>query len=229
MVLLVTWMFGCGASPVASEVAAVELRTWDLPAGFSERLVASLNRALTRAGDDAEPIGRATTGPGGTLVVVAPPRVLDGVDALVTRATSGPAATAPRGVEIAYWVVRGVEQAGDDPRLAEIAPALELIVASDGPMRFELDGSRVLRTLEGEKGTLDGSDGIDVEQVASFEPGSDVVIADLAVHIPEVTELRTRVAAPSGETVVLAQTEADAEGHTVPLYVIVRATVTGPR
>src|SRR5690348_10203622 len=108
-----------GCSPAAPVAEPVELRSWALPQGYTERVVRSLDRLLG-SGDEA--VGHATEGPGGSLLVVAPRGVLAGVDALVRETTEHASPPAPHNIEIQYWVVRGVRasEASRGPGLDEL-------------------------------------------------------------------------------------------------------------
>lgn len=219
---------GC-ASPLPHGPAGpppVELRAWDLPPGHAGRLVGSLQRVL-------EPDGRAQEGPGGSLVVVAPAGVLEGVDAVVRRATAGPAAPPPRNVELEYWVVRGVP-AAEPTRAAALDPlagTLDAIQATDGPMTLSLVARRRLRTLDGDRGEVQDGE-LKISQVVGVEPGGDTVVADTQIRVPLVAgepfpaaEVQTRIAIRSGAVAVLSQTGFPSDQGTSSLYLLVRPTL----
>jgi hypothetical protein len=219
---------GC-ASPLPLAPAGpppVELRAYDLPPGHAGRLVGSLQRVL-------DPAGRAQEGPGGSLVVVAPADVLDGVDVVVRRAIEGPAAPAPRNVEVEYWVVRGVRAAEGSrgPELDAVGGTLDAIQSTDGPMALSLVTRRRLRTLDGDRGEIE-DDALRISQTVGVEPGGDTIVADTRLEVPYVqgqphpaAKVQTRIAMRSGAVAVLSQTGFPSDQGTSSLYLLVRPTL----
>ena len=71
----------------------VVLQTYDVPPEYRDELRTMLRSAL---GTDDNSIGRVTTGPGGTLLVVATPRIQAGVAEILEMGFDAPPATALR-------------------------------------------------------------------------------------------------------------------------------------
>lgn len=224
--VLCATLTGCGSPPAplagAAAVDPVLLRAWDVPEGYAPRLVGSINRLIEREGGP----GRAAEGPGGTLLVVAPVGVIDGVDGLVKRAVEAPPAPAQRNVEVTYWLVRGVPADADSrgPGLDPLDATLDAIVATDGPQALSLVARRSLRTLDGERGAIKDHQA-ELSQVVSIEPGTDHVVADVRVTVPRATEVDTRLSLRTGAHAVLSQAGYDDDAGASSLYVIVRPEI----
>ncbi|MCB9686817.1 MAG: hypothetical protein H6738_13165 [Alphaproteobacteria bacterium] len=208
---------GCSQPAPPEHVPAV-LRTWDLPPGAAPRLVASLDRVLRDQGD-------ATEGPGGSLVVVGPATVVAGVDAVVKRVVDGPPPPPPSNVDLRWWFVRGEPAAETTrgPGLEALSATLDTLVATDGPMALSLVATRDLRTLDGQQGQIEDQD-LKLTQIASIEPTSRTVIADVEVGVGPAAEVRTRLALKDGTVAVLSQT-----GGAGSLYILVRPEIIGVR
>jgi hypothetical protein len=203
----------------------VELRTYRLPNGYAERVVGTLNRAFER-GQEAVDVARATAGPGGTVVVVAPRTVLAGVDQLVADVASVPADT-PRNVQLEYWLVRGEPGALDvPPELRAVAPVLEAVAEADGPQRFSLVATRRLTSLDGDSAEISDDVLHKLRQVASVEPGAAAIVADVTIEVRRGAEIRSRLVVAPGKTVVLAQAGGPtADEAPSSLYALVRPTI----
>jgi hypothetical protein len=226
---------GCApATPSGSAPPPVVLRTWELPPGYAPRLVGSLQRVLDEQ-------GRAQEGPGGSLMVVAPAKVLDGVDVVVRSALDAPAAPPPRNVEVEYWLVRGVPaaEASRGAGLDALGAVLDTIQMTDGPLALTLAGTRRLRTLDGDRGTLE-DDALKISQTVGIEPGARTIVADVGVRVPYgmsestarftgsvylQTEVQTRLSVASGAVAVLSQAGFPSEEGPSSLYLLVRPTI----
>jgi hypothetical protein len=219
----------------------VELRTWELPPGYAARLAASLQRVLDDDSSSAhpQPVGRAEEGPGGTLVVVGPAGVLDGVDGLVRRASAAPPVAPPRNVEVEFWVVRGTPSASPtrEKSLDSLAATLDAVQGTDGPLALSLVAKRRLETIDGERGELT-DDAVSITQTLGIEPGTTTVVADASVRVPyppedrrpESTRLqeawvRTRLSLSSGTVAILSQAWLPSNGGASSLYILVRPTI----
>lgn len=234
-ILLLACLLGCSpvpasveAPPGAPAAAAMQMRSWPLPAGVAPVLADAIDDALRIDRDLTQ--GQAIVGPGGSLVVVATPSVLEGVEALIAQAVASPA-PAPRNVELSYWLVTG--SAGEPSRSAgldAVSEALDVLRSSDGVDRFELLSSRTLRTLDGSPGELEGGTHGDapghlaVEQRVTIEPGGDAVIAwiDIDARFGDRSMvLSSKMLLVPGKTTVLSQLGGDDDNA----YLLVRAAV----
>ena len=208
-------LFACAPAASPSGPSPVELRTWELPPGYATRLVGSLQRTL---GD----VGRASEGPGGTLVVVAPAGVLGGVDALVREARDQQPPPAPRNVELQYWLVEGApsDHPAAGPGLEPLQAAIEPLQRVDGPMTLTLLDTRRLRTYDGDRGEI-ADERLLVRQTVGIEP-SGALLADVELQVERGAQVKTRIALADGQLAVLSQTS-DTPGTS--LYVVVRPTI----
>ena len=105
-VLLLTCLMisGCelGNSVPGEPGEAVELRTYQVPPDNQVDVRRMLSSVLGR-GDTAT--GRVSSGPGGALVVVAPPGVLEGIEELIDAGFEASPVSQP--VRLTYWFVIG--------------------------------------------------------------------------------------------------------------------------
>jgi hypothetical protein len=179
---------------------------------------------------DRAPLGHAEEGPGGTLVVVGPEGVLDGVDALVKKATAGPPLPPPRNVEVEFWVVRGVPaaKAATAKSLDPVGSALEAVQQTDGPMDLSLLAKRRLLTIDGERGEVTDN-AVSIRQTIGIEPGTTTIVVDTVVGVPsrglEQSEVRTRLSLQSGAVAVLSQAGGPSADGPSSIYVLVRPTI----
>jgi hypothetical protein len=161
-------------------------------------------------------------------VVVAPAGVLSGVESLVDRVSTAPAAPPLQNVDMEYWVVLGTpaEAPTRSAGLAEVSTALDAIESVDGPRAFTLQAARSMRTLDGEWATLSDR-GLGVKHLAAVEPGTTTVVARVEVELPYgQSEVQTQLALSSGEIAVLAQTGLRSDdAPAADVYVLVRPTI----
>lgn len=217
------------APPAPPQPVQVELRAFDVPQALASELANVINSQLYRAKDEA-PLGRATVGPGGQLLVTAPPGVLDGVASLLKRIEAAPPA-APPVVVLTWWMVQATPSdvaTPLPPALKEVAPALEAVAAADGPRSFSLVEKLTLQQASGAEAHLEGRD-LSVHQTASARDGK--VLAEVSLsRIRGPGNVRTQVALPEGQLLVLGQIGAlpASDGAvTGDVYFVVRATVVG--
>ena len=121
----------------------VVLRTYHVPPDYQDDLRGMLDTAL-RLGDTR--LGRVTHGPGGTLLVVAPPRLQNGVQQILDAGFEVPPVARP--VTLTYWLLvgRAVEASQSaEPfsvigtrRVSELEPVLRQIATAQGPTEFAL-------------------------------------------------------------------------------------------
>jgi hypothetical protein len=222
------------AAPPAASESAIELRSYVVPQGLAGELANVVNSQLYRSQEQA-PIGRAQVGPGGQLVVTAPPGVLTGVEALIARLAEAPP-EAPPVVELTYWAVTAVptvapldaatEPAARPAELQEVAQALDAVAAAEGPRTFALIEKLRVQQVSGSDAAVGGRE-LRVQQSASARQGE--VIADVSLHRNSGGELRTQVLLPLGKLLVLGQAGAVSKDGKVheSVYFIVRAAVVG--
>jgi hypothetical protein len=182
------------APTVAAEPATSDeplLRTYAVPPEQSRSIEQALASALS-SGKDLPPLGTVERLPDGRLVVVAPPGIQDGVAALI--AGLDPSKTPPvRTAELDYWIVVGepAQAAEGVDAIPDIAPALQAIVASQGPMRFRLHESMHLSSLVDDRAEADGAR-IHARQTVSEVGGR--LVADLDITVAQQAKDRGPIA-----------------------------------
>jgi hypothetical protein len=219
---------GCGRNdggPAAE--ADKQLRVYDVPPGYAEQVKVVLQQAFY-PGEKASPIARATVGPDGTVVVLAPAGVHEGVAALVKNLANAPISASPT-IEMKYWLVMGQSGSGAiPPELQAIAPALEAVSKAQGGLVFEPLEALSLRSLSDESADISGRS-VRIRQEASAS--GKALIARLDIRPTEGSSLNTRVQLEAGQTLVLGESAFEfprggaANAGPRTLYYLVRATV----
>jgi hypothetical protein len=209
-------------SPPPPHEDALELRTYDVPKGTGSSLVATFKDVLWMGTD--KNVGRAVVTPDGRLAVLATPAVQAGVRVLVDDVAKHPPA-ASQMVELHYFLVIGKPAASPQPPpagVAEIQPALDEIVRSQGPQAFTLAQRVALSSLHDEEGRLDNFEAkIEIRQRAVQT--SEGVFATLGIRWKD-DKVDTRVDLANDQIVVLGATGqhlGDA-GEGATLYYVVR-------
>ncbi len=220
---------GCGGGSSATTCEApLQLRSYEIDPDLGRELAGIINEALAR-GEDQAPVGRATVGPAGRLIVAAPEGVLATVEGLVAD-VAGAAPSPPPVVSVSYWMVSGRPATTTQwsERLESVAPALGGIASAEGPTAFELDEKIMLHSLSGE-GAMTGGRGYRVSQRTSERGGA--VFAELHIEgmAPRRSSLQMSVRLEPAQLLVLGQSgvryvggEEDPEET---LYYIVQAEV----
>jgi len=179
----------------------VVLRSYDVPAGQGQQVNAILSSVFHGVKDKVA--ARAALTPDGQLVVVAPPGIHEGLQALLAK-MKGRKPVAPPSVEISYWLLVGrpapsVDLSGFP---AEIEPAVKALVDAQGPMELALLEKLTVRSLSDARGQAAGRY-VRAEQIASVS--DDKIVADLDLAI-QASRFETRVSIPTGKLLVLGQT-----------------------
>lgn len=201
---------------------AVELRTYDVPKGTASSLVTTIKDVMWMG--ENKNIGRAVVTPDGRIAVLATPAVQMGVQGLVEEVAKHPPTGNPT-VELHYFLVLGKPSAAPQPPplgAAEIQPALDEIVRSQGPQTFTLAQRVGLSSLHDEEGRLDNFEAkLEIRQVAVQT--NEGVYAKLSIRWKD-DKVETRVQLGPDRIVVLGATGQHAgdasEGAT--LYYVVR-------
>lgn len=207
------------AAPVAT-ADPLQLKTYVVPAGYEDATASILSSLLWRKEGS---VGRVHKGAAGTLHVVAPVGLQDGVAALVkglTDKTGGPPSR-PGAIQVDYWLVRGyrVEAATKRPELAGVQTTLDAI---EGAQQFELVDRISLVSLDGHRAENHGRRFHVAQTVA--RDGEDFM-ADVKIG-SDRRELETRVRLRPEQSLVLGQLGvggADSADDQA-LYYIIRAT-----
>jgi hypothetical protein len=211
----------CHSSP-RDEV--IELRTYDVPKGTASSLVTTIKDVMWMG--DNKNIGRAVVTPDGRIAVLASPGVQMGVQTLVDEVAKHPP-TSAQTVELHYFLMLGKPAATPQPPppgVAEIQPALDEIVRSQGPQTFTVAQRVGLSSLHDEEGRLDNFEAkLEIRQVAVQT--SEGVYAKLGIRWKD-DKVETRVQLAPDRMVVLGATGQHAgdapDGAT--LYYVVRVT-----
>jgi len=203
---------GCGTPGVADDPQNVELRTYSVPHGFENEVRSMLRSAL---GTDENRVGRASIGPAGKLVVVAPPGIQKGVEALVRELDEldAPPPT-PVPVKLTYWMVvgkplgsaeltqktaGGFAVVGDG--LDDLGLALEQIAGVQGAQEFALL-ERMQLSSAGDNWAHLGGRHARIDQRAATVQGN--VVADIRISIKQYG-LETQVKLKPDQFIVLGQ------------------------
>jgi len=143
----------------AAESEAVELQTYTVPPEYKNELHSMLRSALEAEGNR---VGRVTKGPGGTLLVVAPPRVQAGVRRILEGGFDAPPVATP--TKLTYWFLVG--RPADSPGqafsvtggrgLTELEPVLLQIATAQGPTEFALLEQIELTSMNQERAQTSG-------------------------------------------------------------------------
>ena len=216
-------LLACSTPGVAEDSQEVELKTYSVPHGFESEVRSMLRTAL---GTDENRVGRASLGPAGKLLVVAPPGVQEGVAALIRELgelDSPPPPPIP--VNMTFWLVVGEpldpatmksgEYSVKGHNLGDVAPALEQISQTQGPQEFELLERLRLSSTGDDWARVRGLH-VQIEQRASAV--QDSVVADLRILMQQYS-LNTQVKLRPGQFVVLGQSGYE-QGELALYYVI---------
>lgn len=211
---LVTVMVGgCGRpSAPADGPEPVELRTYQVPPERQVELRDALRGAFG-SGDSA--VGRVTSGPGGVLLVTAPPSIQAGVRELVESDLTGPGPSGPAvSIRMTYWILAGrplPPSSADTPfrilgtrPTQVIEPALAEIARVAGPTEFAVLDVVRLTSLAQDTATIAGPTG-QVTQTAIVD--DDRVVADVRLNPvgPAFSLTSSRVVIGRSQVVVLAE------------------------
>lgn len=197
---------------------APQLRSFDLRPGQASRLIDPLNHLF----HERLP-GRALEGPGGALLVVAPPSVLDSVASLVERLDAAPSVP-ERDVLVEYWIVRGqpAPSAERGEGLDVLSASLDEIQRVDGPLSLTLEARRQLRSRDGAVAVIEGE--VEVRQNASVSADGSKIVADIHAKIDGEGEVDTRLTLRAGQIAVLSQGAYSGETPAW-MYILVRPTI----
>jgi hypothetical protein len=234
---IVTVLVGCHSAPAPKEdTDSLVLRTYDIPKGSARAVVATLD-ATFWMGEQQRRLGRVSITPDGRLLVLASQNVQTGVQTLVDEVTKHPP-TYDQSIELHYFVILGKPAASPQappPGVAEIQPALDEIVRSQGPQTFTVAQRVRLSSINGDDGkaeteqikvwqkaaqTNDGVDALVGIQLAKTEKADKTDKADKS---PFGDRIETRVQLGGDRIAVLGATgqHSDApDGST--LYYVVR-------
>ena len=173
---------GCNTNSKDMEAyyQALVLRSYEVPAEYAAEVSSVINNLLTPGGGFS-PIGTASIGPGGVVVVTAPASVHAGIDKMIAdigKAKPDPASM----VSLTYWIVVGTpaRETALSAQLNEIEPALEAVSASEGPMAFSLLERLKVQSMSGKAASLVGSFA-SVEQMATVRESS--VLGEISVGL----------------------------------------------
>jgi len=194
-------------TPRTAVSEAVEMQVYEVPAGQSEQVRSMLRSAL--GGDN--PVGRVTTGPGNTVVVVAPAQIHEGVRGLISGLDAVDTTADLLQVTISYWMIVGrpLEKApadgsyvvSGDSRMTAVESALETIAGVQGPTEFTLLEQIQITALNSDRGSAHGRHAA-VEQHISDIGGQ--VTGDVSLRVGQ-NHLLTRVTLDPGQLLVMGQ------------------------
>lgn len=228
----------CGGSGQAGEQAAgVELRSYEVPEGYKEEIRGQLRYVLQ--GSEESAVGRVAEGVGNSLIVVAPPGIHEGLQALVRDLEGlGPVAP-PSQARLTYWLIAGRPAEADATSgrpfvvtgtagLSAIEPVLAGIAEAQGATSFRLL-ERIELVSTGHDWARARGRVAGVAQRAAVS--GDTVVAEVDISTGR-QQLATEVAIGRGQHLVLGQAGASEEtlrpfgeagGVDVTLYYVVAA------
>jgi len=205
------------------------LEAYSVPVGYAGIMASALSRSMAIG---TEKVGRVIETPDGQLIVVAPQSVQVGVSRLIDQLnTSKPPIRTPTNIRMDYWLVHGTRAA--EPSTAYPAPALaetlDAVQHAEGPMHFELFAHKVLTSLDEQKARI-SSDGLFIEQEASWNSAGGAITAEVSIDATGGTGMRTDIRLQPGQVVVLGEV-ADIAGDQPfdTLYYIVSPSVVAAR
>ncbi len=212
----------CGFREQPGDPQAMTIKNYDAPQGYSARDIHRIVGTVLGHGEGS--VGRATTGPGGTIIVTAPESVHRGIGELLAKLEAqGTRPVEPEAsVTLNYWflVARPRPDGGlsvASPALAKNAalrPVMEQIVGSQGGMEFHLLEQMRLTTIESEDGSVRGRFVEIRQRLMRYESGQRVADIRLTMFGSQGVRhtLETRVKLESGRFVVLGETAFKAQG-----------------
>ena len=216
----------------------IGLEVYDVPANTGDRLRPILQSVLGEH-------GKVQQVPDGRLIVAAPKSVHEGLETFFKES----AKFEPKArdtVKIEYWFVTASLPTGaaggsdaDDPRLAQVKDALDVIEKSQGLANFKLEEHISLAATDGEYAQTRGELVNEINQTASVQ--GEQVEAHVEISLAkESRELSTKLRVKKGQTVVLGQAGwGDVPGRDMgdmlgempeaeTLFYIIRVTSTNP-
>jgi hypothetical protein len=189
------------------------LRTYKVPPANQDELRGVLETVVATPVEGDTRLGRVTDGPGGTLLVVAPPRIQGGIEEIVAAGFDAP--IVPNSVRLTYWFLVGRPLAlsrGTQPfsiaggtSLPQLEPVLSQIAAAQGPTEFSLLDTVALTSMAGRPAQVQGRF-FQVAQTATTRSGR--IIADIHVTPPpgrDGNRVSSRVMLEQGQYLVLGQ------------------------
>ena len=185
----------------------MELQIYEVPQGTAGDLRTALARVLGNVNDAKEPAtGRVTVTPDGRMVVLAPEKVQAGVRAIVEQVSKRPSVP-PARIDMNYWFVLAkkippADKAELPVELAEIKPALDELVRTQGPMQFRTLEHLKNSTIAGEHGRVDNGESVSASHDVSTTSG--VVLARVSLNTGR-RNIDTTVQLKPGQLVVLGQ------------------------
>ncbi len=203
------------------------LQSYSVPEGYAGIMASALSRSMAIGN---EKVGRVIETPDGQIIVVAPESVQAGVAKLIDQLNaSKPPLRTPTNIRIDYWLVHGVraEAPSSDYPAPALAETLEAVQQTEGPMDFELYAHKVLTSLDEESARI-SSDGLFIEQEASWSSAGGAITAEVAIDAAGGTGMRTDIRLKPGQVVVLGEV-ADITGDQPfdTLYYIISPSVIG--
>lgn len=204
------WMFRepppmMGMAGAAGTTEPVELRTYEVPSAIRNDLSDMLRSAL---GSGDSRLGRVTDGPGGTVIVVAPPLIQAGIEQLLNADFEASPVASP--IKLTYWLLVGrPAESGATPfsvvgrsGLSQLEPVLAEIATAQGPTEFSLLEHIQLTSMSQDLGQASGRVG-QVRQTATR--AGDQIVADVTISLNNGNMFRSRVMLETGQFLVLGQ------------------------
>lgn len=180
-------------------------------------------KALNGAVQEGPPGSRIERLPDGRLFLVAPVAIHERAEALVRELATTPPI---RAAELDYWIVLGEPAAAPSEvaGMAEIAPALQSIVAEQGPMKFTLLETSRLSSMLDESASAQGNL-VQVRQVVSIVAGLLVAEVSIDLRIEQAgnvqhRNLMSRVNFRPGRPLVLGQSGYTGDPRSTVFYVL---------
>ena len=198
-------MWDGGAEGIAEQA---ELRTYRVPPDYQDDLRVMLDSAM-RVGDTR--LGRVTSGPGGTLLVVAPRRLQAGVQEILDAGIDVSPFATP--VRLTYWLVvgRSVDAGEGDAsfsvrgslELSQLEPVLSQIAGVQGPIEFALLEEIQVTSMSQDRGQAWGKFAR-VEQTATRT--GEQVVAFVSISLPATSNMfESQVMLEPGQFLVVGQ------------------------
>jgi hypothetical protein len=217
LVALAVVTFFTAKSPT-DEAEAVELRVYKVPQEYHNDLTSSLRYALSgSSGDNSKLEGRVASGPNGTLVITAPPKIHKGVqDFLEDLEGMEKPAAPPSPVSMTYSFIAGrtIERAALSPdrsyriagerKMEKLAPALKRISIAQGPMEFSLLEQIQLTSIGHDRAENRGRLASAAQRATMV--AQDGIVAEVALSFGDHNHLRSQIMLEPEQILVIGQT-----------------------
>lgn len=207
---LVLGLAGCHASPGNEAAAPMQLKLYRVPPARAEAIGRALKDAFGARAQVSSPSPDA-------LLVYAPVPAQDSIgDVIGALGRAAPDKAQPVQLRVRFWVIDGVPGDGpDDVGLKPLESSLVRLRKAFGPMHFIRDGTVSTMVAEGQGGLIQGPGDGGLSQTFHVQARTlrDERVDTALVYEFGASRIQTRVNAPLGQYLVLAQSAIPCRPH----------------